>query len=99
MYFHFYVLCALGLCIALFAVGYTYFFLIDQAQYQNHYYLICLVSTLMILVPAHRALSLDAQRWPPSPPISPCKPCSPCATGSTPAMSAGPRKATATPGI
>jgi len=64
MYFHFYVLGALGLCIALFAVGYTYFFLIDQAQYQNHYYLICLVSTLMILVPAHRALSLDAQRRP-----------------------------------
>ena len=55
---------ALGLCIALFALGYTYFFLIDQAQYQNHYYLICLVSTLMILVPAHRALSLDAQRRP-----------------------------------
>ena len=64
MYFHFYVLGALGLCIALFAVGYTYFFLLDQAQYQNHYYLICLVSTLMILVPAHRALSLDAQRRP-----------------------------------
>ena len=45
MYFHFYVLGALGLCIALglfyrlcialFALGYTYFFLIDQAQYQN----------------------------------------------------------------
>ena len=42
---------------------------------------------------------LPNPHWPPSPPISPCKPCSPCATGSTPAMSAGPRKATATPGI
>ncbi len=74
MYLHFYLLGALGLCIALglfyrlsailFALGYTYVFLLDQAQYQNHYYLICLVSTLMIFVPAHRALSIDARRRP-----------------------------------
>ena len=70
MYLHFYLLGLFALCIAvgflyrlsavLFAVGYTYVFLIDQAQYQNHYYLICLVSLLMIFVPANRALSVDA---------------------------------------
>lgn len=74
MYIHFYLLGALALCIALgflyrlsaalFALGYTYVFLLDQAQYQNHYYLICLVSLLMIFAPAHRALSIDAWLWP-----------------------------------
>jgi hypothetical protein len=74
MYVHFYALGALALCIAvgflyrlsatLFALGYTYIFLIDQTLYQNHYYLICLVSLLMIFVPAHRTLSVDARLWP-----------------------------------
>ena len=74
MYVHFYALGALALFIAvgflyrlsatLFALGYTYIFLIDQTLYQNHYYLICLVSLLMIFVPAHRTLSVDARLWP-----------------------------------
>jgi vitamin K-dependent gamma-carboxylase len=69
MYGHFYALLALALCLAaglfyrlsalLFALGYTYVFLLDQAQYQNHYYLICLLSFLLVSVPAHRTLSLD----------------------------------------
>jgi hypothetical protein len=41
-------------------VTFTYVFLLDQAQYLNHFYLISLVSFLLIFVPAHRAFSLDA---------------------------------------
>ena len=46
---------------ALFFLGYTYCFLLEQARYQNHYYLICLVSFLMIFVPANAAFSLDVK--------------------------------------
>lgn len=45
---------------ALFFVGFTYLFLLDQANYLNHFYLICLISFLMIFIPAHRAFSVDA---------------------------------------
>ncbi|MFW5696781.1 MAG: HTTM domain-containing protein [Phototrophicaceae bacterium] len=45
---------------ALFWLGVTYVFLLDQTQYLNHFYLICLISFLLIFVPAHRALSLDS---------------------------------------
>src|SRR5712692_8743838 len=38
----------------------TYFFLLDEARYVNHAYLICLFSFLLIFVPANRALSVDA---------------------------------------
>jgi len=48
----------------LFFLGFTYVFLLDEALYHNHLYLICLFSFLMIFVPAHRALSLDAVRRP-----------------------------------
>lgn len=44
----------------LFFLTFTYIFLLDQTNYLNHFYLISLVSFLMIFVPAHRALSLDA---------------------------------------
>ena len=43
---------------------FTYFFLLDQARYLNHFYLVSLLSFLMIFLPAHRALSLDARRHP-----------------------------------
>ena len=45
---------------ALFFLSYTYFFLLDEAWYVNHTYLICLFSFLLIFVPAHRAFSVDA---------------------------------------
>jgi vitamin K-dependent gamma-carboxylase len=45
---------------ALFFLGFTYIFLLDEAQYLGHAYLICLFSFLMIFVPAHRSLSIDA---------------------------------------
>lgn len=44
----------------LFLLSYLYFFLLDEARYQNHEYLICLFTSFLIFIPAHRALSLDA---------------------------------------
>lgn len=58
------VLIMLGLCyrlsMTLFWLSFSYVFLLDQAQYLNHFYLISLVSFLLIFVPAHRALAVDA---------------------------------------
>ncbi len=48
----------------LFFIGFTYAFLLEQARYLNHFYLVCLISFLMILMPAHRAGSVDALRRP-----------------------------------
>ena len=45
---------------ALFLLSYLYFFLLDEARYQNHEYLICLLSLLLIFIPAHLAFSVDA---------------------------------------
>src|SRR5438552_4065730 len=44
----------------LFFLGFTYVFLLDETQYLNHFYLVCLYSFLLMFVPAHRAFSLDA---------------------------------------
>ena len=38
----------------------TYVFLLEQARYLNHLYLVCLICFLMIFVPAHRYFSLDS---------------------------------------
>lgn len=45
---------------ALFFLGFTYVFLLEQARYLNHFYLIVLLSLLLVFLPANRALSLDA---------------------------------------
>jgi vitamin K-dependent gamma-carboxylase len=50
------------LCMALFFLGFTYSFLLEQARYLNHFYLVCLISFLMIFIPAHRTWSVDAWR-------------------------------------
>ena len=47
---------------SLFFLGYTYVFLLDQATYNNHFYLICLLSFVLILAPLHRSWSLDVLR-------------------------------------
>src|SRR5690606_24228417 len=70
MYIHFAVLGVLALWImvgflyrlsaVLFFLGFTYVFLLDRSTYLNHFYLIALLSFLMILVPAHRSLSVDS---------------------------------------
>lgn len=50
--------------IILFFIGFTHVFLIDMANYLNHFYLISLISFLLIFMPAHRGGSLDALRHP-----------------------------------
>jgi len=70
MYWHFAALGLLATCItagfcyriaaALFFLGFTYVFLLDEVLYLNHFYLVCLLSFLMIFLPAHRSMSLDA---------------------------------------
>lgn len=70
MYWHFGVLgvCAIGIALgcfyrvasALFFLGFTYVFLLDQSLYLNHFYLVCLLSFLLAFLPLHRAFSLDA---------------------------------------
>jgi vitamin K-dependent gamma-carboxylase len=70
LYWHFAILAVLCVCIALglfyrasmslFCLGFTYVFLLEQARFMNHYYLICLFSMIMVFVPANRAFSLDA---------------------------------------
>jgi len=50
-------------CMAMFCVGFTYLFLIDKALYQNHYYLICLISFLMSFMPANSTFSIDSRRF------------------------------------
>jgi hypothetical protein len=59
---------ALGFCYRIMAtvffLGFTYVFLLDETRYLNHFYLICLISFLMIFLPAHRAWSIDAWRRP-----------------------------------
>ena len=74
MYVHFFVLAVAALCILVgfyyrwaaivFFVGYTHLFLIDKCWYLNHYYLISLVSFIVIFLPAERRFSLDAWRNP-----------------------------------
>lgn len=47
-------------CILLW-VGFTYLFLLDKANYLNHFYLISLMTFLLALTPANAAFSVD--RW------------------------------------
>ena len=71
MYWHFLALGILAVLVTfglfyrvaalLFCLGYTYVFLLEQARYLNHAYLVCLVSFLMAVIPAHRASSLDVK--------------------------------------
>lgn len=46
-----------------FFLGYSYIFLLEKSLYQNHCYLICLISGIMVFLPAHRAFSLDRLFW------------------------------------
>src|SRR5207342_1729744 len=39
-------------------------FLLEEARYLNHFYLLCLISFLLVFLPAHRAFSVDAQLKP-----------------------------------
>jgi hypothetical protein len=48
------------LSMSLFCLGFTYLFLLNQANYLNHYYLVCLLALVMIFIPAHQSFSVDA---------------------------------------
>lgn len=48
----------------LFFVCFSYVELIDKTYYLNHYYFVSLVALLLVLVPAHGRLSVDARLWP-----------------------------------
>jgi vitamin K-dependent gamma-carboxylase len=50
--------------VALLCLGFTYVHLLDRTNYLNHYYLLSLLSGLMIFLPLHGAASLDAWRRP-----------------------------------
>ena len=73
MYWHFYLLGAMAAFITLglfyrlaswvFFLGFTYIFLLDQALYLNHFYLISLISFILAFIPANRAFSLDSLIW------------------------------------
>jgi hypothetical protein len=47
------------LAAAVFFLGFSYVFLLDEAHYLNHFYLICLISFLLVFVPAGASCSLD----------------------------------------
>lgn len=52
------------LSIAVTFLTFTYVFLLEQTLYNNHYYLIVLLSLLMIFMPLDRAFSIDVLRRP-----------------------------------
>jgi len=70
MYWHFAVIAISGLFVSLglfyrlsttiLFCSFTYMFLIDRVNYLNHFYLMSLVSFLLIFIPAHRQWSLDS---------------------------------------
>lgn len=74
MYFYFGVMGLLGLCIAvgfkyrvsilLFTLLWTGTYLMQKTAYNNHYYLLILISFLMCFLPAHRSRSLDVRLHP-----------------------------------
>ncbi len=74
MYFYFFAMGSLGVCIALgyryrfsalaFTLLWTAVYLMQKTSYNNHYYLLILVSGFMALFPANRYFSLDAKRNP-----------------------------------
>ncbi|RKR14462.1 vitamin K-dependent gamma-carboxylase-like protein [Maribacter vaceletii] len=72
MYFYFFIMGTLGVCIAL---GYKYrvsiiaffilwsgVYLMQKTSYNNHYYLLALISFLMCFLPANKGSSLDAKK-------------------------------------
>ncbi len=71
MYLHFGLmgLCSLGIalgykyraCAVLYFLAFTYVELLDKTNYLNHYYLVSLLSFLIIFMPLHRTAALDAR--------------------------------------
>lgn len=51
------------LAIWVFLLSFSYVFLLDQARYLNHFYLVCIIAFVLCFVPAQHAWSLDARRY------------------------------------
>jgi hypothetical protein len=51
---------AYRLSIVLFTLGFAYWFLLEKARYQNHFYLIGLLSLILCWIPANGTWSIDA---------------------------------------
>lgn len=74
MYFYFVAMGTLGVCIALgyryrfsmiaFTLLWTAVYLMQKTAYNNHYYLLVLISAIMCFIPANADCSLDARRDP-----------------------------------
>nr|WP_042245639.1 HTTM domain-containing protein [Nonlabens ulvanivorans] len=47
-----------------YAITWTYVYLLQKTSYNNHYYLLMLLNYIMIFLPAHRSVSIDA-KWNP----------------------------------
>ena len=72
MYIYFFVMGTLGTCIALgykyrfsiiaFTLLWTGVYLMQKTSYNNHYYLLILISFFMCFFPANRSCSLDAKK-------------------------------------
>ncbi len=75
MYFYFAMMGMLGICIALgykyrwsvilFTLMWTAVYLMQKTAYNNHYYLLILISFLMCFMPAERYASIDSRLNPP----------------------------------
>ena len=50
--------------VPVFFLLFAHSFLLDQALYLNHLYLVCLLAFLLSFMPANRAFSIDAWLWP-----------------------------------
>ena len=74
MYFYFFLMGTLGVCIALgykyrfsiisFTILWTAVYLMQKSSYNNHYYLLILISGMMCFFPANTGYSLDAKKNP-----------------------------------
>ncbi len=74
MYYYFFIMGTLGLCIAIgykyrlgiisFTVMWTAVYLMQKSAYNNHYYLLVLISLFMCFFPAQRAYSIDVRKKP-----------------------------------
>lgn len=72
MYIYFFIMGTLGVCIALgykyrfsiisFTVLWTVVYLMQKTSYNNHYYLLILISLIMCFFPAHTNYSIDAKQ-------------------------------------
>jgi vitamin K-dependent gamma-carboxylase len=72
LYLHVGVMAVCAACVAaglfhrvaafVFALGFTHLFLLEAAEFENHYYLFLLLCWIMVIAPAHRVWSVDAWR-------------------------------------